>query len=290
MFGITQTLRWLLPFVIFSAHAEPLYWNATNGKVSLTIIGSVHVGEPSMFPLPDDIYQALNNSDGLIVESDTTQQQKIVYPPASKQAVQVLSQEQLFNLDHIASEFGLNVEQFHTLPPWSAALSLQFLQLQKLGYETKDGVDLHLMQKAIETKVPLVPLETMQFQIDLLTRQPQDGKELLVSIIDEWESNETMTHCMIESWKAGDRLNLEKMMHLTEMSPEMEQAFVIDRNQDWANKISSGKFLPNPKGQYVMIVGALHLIGQQSFIELLEKKGFNITQKNRSQKANCEFF
>ena len=44
-------------------------------------------------------------------------------------------------------------------------------------------------------------------------------------------------------------------MHLTEMSPEMEQVFVTERNQDWANnKISSGKFLPNAKGQYVMIV------------------------------------
>ncbi|MFV0450477.1 MAG: TraB/GumN family protein [Vibrio sp.] len=287
---ITHTLGWLLPFVIFSAHAEPLYWKATNDKVSLTIIGSVHVGEPSMFPLPQEIYKALSQSDGLIVESDTTNQQNIVYPPASKQAAQVLNQEQLFNLDQIINELGLNAQQIHQLPPWSAALSLQFLQLQKLGYQTQDGVDLHLMQKAADAKVPLVPLETMQFQIDLLTHQPEDGKELLVSIIDEWESNQAMTHCMIESWKAGDKLNLEKMMHLTEMSPEMEQAFVISRNQDWANKLSSGKFLPTQQGQYVMIVGALHLIGEQNFIELLEQKGFKVSQQNRSKKANCEFF
>ncbi|WP_165312059.1 TraB/GumN family protein [Vibrio ziniensis] len=287
---ITHTLRWLLPLVVFSVHAEPLYWSATNGKISLTIIGSVHVGEPSMFPLPNNIYQTLAKSDGLIVESDTTIQQKIVYPPTTKQAAQVLSQEQLFNLDQITTKFGLNAQQIHQLPPWSAALSLQFLQLQKLGYKTKDGVDLHLMQKAAEANIPLVPLETMQFQIDLLTHQPDDGKELLISIIDDWESNEDMTHCMIESWKAGDKINLEKMMHLTEMSPEMEQAFVTNRNQDWANKLSSGKFLPTQQGQYVMIVGALHLIGKQNFIEMLEKKGFKVSQQNRSKKANCEFF
>ncbi len=287
---LTRTFRWILPFIVFSAHAEPLYWQVTNGKVNITIIGSVHVGEPSMYPLPNTIYQSLLNSDGLIVESDTSQSQNIQYPPAARTAQQVLSEEQLFNLDKIATEFGLDVTKINDLPPWSVALSLQFLQLQKLGYHTEDGVDLHLMALAKEKQVPLIPFETMQFQIDLLTQQPEDGKELLVSIIDEWETNKDMTQCMIESWKAGDSKNLEKMMQLTEMSPEMEEAFVHNRNQDWAKKLSSDSFLPKPHGQYVMIVGALHLIGEGNVIELLQKKGFKVVQGNRSQQADCLFF
>ncbi len=290
MLPLSRIFRWIVPFIVFSAQAEPLYWHATNGKVDLTIIGSVHVGHPSMYPLPDAIYQALVTSDGLIVESDTSQPQDIQYPTKNLTSKQVLSPEQLFNLDKIATEFGLNPEKIHALPPWSAALSLQFLQLQKLGYHTEDGVDLHLISLAKEKQIPLIPFETMQFQIDLLTHQPEDGKELLVSIIDDWETNKEMTQCMIDSWKAGDSNNLEKMMHLTEMSPEMEQAFVHSRNQDWAQKLSSERFLPKPDGKYVMIVGALHLIGDGNVIELLKKKGFKTFQANQSKKADCLFY
>jgi len=290
MMAFVRAFRWVLPFIVFSAQAEPLYWHATNGKVTLTIIGSVHVGEPSMYPLPDAIYQSLIHSDGLIVESDTSQPQDVQYPPTNLTAQQVLSEEQQFNLDKIATEFGIDSAKFHSMPPWSAALSLQFLQLKKLGYNTEDGVDVHLMAAAKSRDIPLIPFESMQFQIDLLTGQPEDGKELLVSIIDEWETNREMTQCMIESWKAGDSKNLEKMMLLTEMSPEMEQAFVHQRNQDWADKLSSGNFLPNPNGQYVMIVGALHLIGKDNVIELLKQKGFQISQGNQSKKADCLFF
>ncbi len=287
---VTQALRWVLPFIALSVQAEPLYWSATNGKVALTIIGSVHVGDPSMYPLPEALYQTLKESDGLIVESDTSQKQHIIYPKNTINAEQALSKEQMLTLNKIAEEFKLQSSQISKLPPWSAALTLQFLQLQKLGYKAQDGVDLHLMNHAIDNHIPLVPLETMQFQMDLLTKQPQDGKEMLVSIIDEWESNKNMTQCMIKSWKAGDEKNLTKMMHLSEMSPEMEQAFVHSRNQDWAEKLSSKTFLPNPNGQYVMIVGALHLVGDQNLLDLLQKRGFKVSQLNTSKEAQCDFF
>ncbi len=283
----TKIIRWVLPFLALSAQAEPLYWNATKGKLSLTIIGSVHVGDPSMYPLPKTIYQALYKSDGLIVESDTSNQEDIEYPLNSLTTEEVLSKEQLVMLDKITSELNINHMDFHQLPPWSTALSLQFLQLKKLGFVSEDGVDVHLMEKASSKHIPLVPLESMQFQIDLLTTQPDDGKELLTSILEEWDENKNMTQCLIKSWKAGDANNLEKMMQLSEMSPEMEKTFVHDRNQDWVQKLSSGHFLPNPSGQYVMIVGALHLVGKGNVIELLEKKGFKVKPLNRSQKANC---
>ncbi len=169
MVALTRAFRWVLPFIVFSANAEPLYWQATNGKVNLTIIGSVHVGDPSMYPLPQAIYQSLNKSDGLIVESDTSQPQEIKYPSNKLTAQQVLSKEQLFNLDKIVAEFGLDTAKIHAMPPWSAALSLQFLQLKKLGYHAEDGVDLHLMAAAKEKKVPLIPFET----------RPLSGKEEL---------------------------------------------------------------------------------------------------------------
>ena len=164
MFGITQRLRWLLPLSSFSAHAEPFVLERNKRQVSLTIIGSVYVGEPSMFPLPDDIYQALNNSDGLIVESTQPSNSKSSIPNFQASS-KFFSQEQLFNLDHIASEFGLNVEQFHIHFLHGVPLYHFSSCNAKLGYETKMESIFIWCKKAIETKVPLVPLERCNFRL-----------------------------------------------------------------------------------------------------------------------------
>lgn len=73
------------------------------------------------------------------------------------------------------------------------------------------------------------------------------------------------------------------------MSPELEKAFLTDRNIDWANKLSANDWKLDSKESYLIVVGALHLIGEGNLLQLLEEKGFNVTQQSQSQQARCQF-
>lgn len=270
-------------------NAEPLYWQAQKGSLTYTIIGSVHVGDESMYPLPERVFKQLKNSKALIVETDIRQTNGVKYPPTNLLAQDVLSEKQQSELLGIATLLELNGNELLNLPPWAAALAIQLKQIEYLGYSSADGVDVRLTNKATLWHVPIIGLESLQFQIDLLTGQEQGGKEMLVSALEEFDHSEDSTHCLIDSWKAGDIQKLNEFAGLTEMSPQFEAAFLTDRNLDWAEKLSNPNWLPDNKGSYMVVVGTLHLLGEQSVLRLLKDKGFKITQLSQSTTAPCEF-
>ncbi|WP_238117287.1 TraB/GumN family protein [Vibrio cincinnatiensis] len=284
---ISRFLIGLLSIVTLSSQAEPLYWQVEKDNLTLMVIGSIHVGIPDMYPLPTPIYEALEKSHGLIIEANTQDSPNILPPKTTFTSEQVLTLSQKKQLATIAEQLSQSADTLLQLPPWNSALLLQFLQFQQLGYSAYQGVDAHLIRKANQAEVPLISLESMQYQLDLFTNLPNDGQEMLVALLDEWESNQTMTDCLIESWQKGDQEKLATIMQHSGMSEGMREAFITQRNREWAQKLSTPDFYSNPKGYYVVVVGSLHLVGNNNVLDLLKKQGFAITQLNHSQQATC---
>ncbi len=278
-----------LTFTTKQALAEPLYWQAKKDDLTLTILGSVHVGDESMYPLPKQITDTLKESDGLIIETDIRKSEGVVYPPTTVTTADVLSAEQKQLLTNISKSLGMPTQQLLSSPPWATSLSIQMQQLKNLGYGSADGVDVTLANQASMVDVPVISLEPLQFQIDLIARQKDSGKEWLLTSLEEFDQTDRVVHCLIESWKAGDESKLEDFAELSEMPTELEKAFLTDRNVDWANKLSANDWKLDTKGKYLLVVGTLHLIGEGNLLELLEKKGFTVNQQSQSQKAQCQF-
>ncbi|OED66606.1 polysaccharide biosynthesis protein GumN [Vibrio tasmaniensis ZS-17] len=279
----------VLAFSAKQAAAEPLYWQAKKDALTLTILGSVHVGDESMYPLPAQITDTLKQSDGLIVETDIRKTEGVVYPTTTVTTGDVLNKQQKQLLTSISKSLDMPTQQLLGSPPWATSLSIQMQQLKKLGYGSASGVDATLAYKATTQDVPVISLEPLQFQIDLIAGQKDSGKEWLVSSLEEFDQTDRVVHCLIESWKAGDVVKLEEFAKLSEMPTELEKAFLTDRNVDWANKLSANDWKLDSKGHYVLVVGTLHLIGEGNLLQLLEEKGFNVTQQSQSQKAQCQF-
>ncbi|MFA0192026.1 TraB/GumN family protein [Vibrio lentus] len=279
----------VLAFSAKQAAAEPLYWQAKKDDLTLTILSSVHVGDESMYPLPAQITDTLKQSDGLIVETDIRKTEGVVYPTTTVTTGDVLNKEQKQLLASISKSLDMPTQQLLGSPPWATSLSIQMQQLKKLGYGSASGVDATLAYKATTQDVPVISLEPLQFQIDLIAGQKDSGKEWLVSSLDEFDQTDRVVHCLIESWKAGDVAKLEEFAKLSEMPSELEKAFLTDRNIDWANKLSANDWKLDSKGHYVLVVGTLHLIGKGNLLQLLEEKYFNVTLQSQSQQAQCQF-
>lgn len=278
-----------LTFTTKHALAEPLYWQAKKDDLTLTILGSVHVGDESMYPLPTQITDTLKESDGLIIETDIRKSEGVVYPTTTVTTADVLNAEQKQLLTSISKSLGMPTQQLLSSPPWATSLSIQMQQLKNLGYGSADGVDVTLANQASMVDVPVISLEPLQFQIDLIARQKDSGKEWLLTSLEEFDQTDRVVHCLIESWKAGDESKLEDFAELSEMPTELEKAFLTDRNVDWANKLSANDRKLDTKGKYLLVVGTLHLIGEGNLLELLEKKGFTVNQQSQSQKVQCQF-
>jgi uncharacterized protein YbaP (TraB family) len=283
----------LIPFIALiystSTLAEPLFWQATKGKLNYYILGSVHVGDDSMFPLNKQIMDVLQTSDGLIIETDVRKTQGITYPPATLLTKDVLTPKQQDELNGIANLLEMNAPQLLNSPPWATALAVQMKQIEYLGYKAAYGFDAHLTYKATFQNIPVISLESLQFQVDLLTGQKESGKELLLSALEEFDHSEEMTHCLIKTWKAGDIEKLNQFAQLTEMSEEFESAFLTDRNLDWAQQLANPSWSKEKKGTFLMVVGSLHLVGENNVLALLKEGGFKVTQLSKSKSALCEF-
>ena len=57
--------------------------------------------------------------------------------------------------------------------------------------------------------------------------------------------------------------------------PNLYQRLVVDRNRNWLLRIEP--LLDRP-GTTLVVVGALHLVGAESVVELLKKQGYAVKQ------------
>ncbi|BCG16878.1 GumN protein [Vibrio alginolyticus] len=252
------------------------------------IIGSVHVGDKTMYPLPRTVIQHLSQSAGLIIEADVRNSEGLVYPQTTILSKDVLDRAQRRHLIEIAQDLGLPETQLLNSPPWMAAFTIQLALVNKLGYVSDKGVDMHLIGLADKKQIPVIPLESVQFQIDLIAGQSEGGKEMLLSSIEEYDGGEELVQCLIESWKSGDGSMLVEASLTDHTTEEFNQAFLYERNRDWAKKLDTGSVLPQQSGRYTVVVGGLHLVGKDNLIELLKNRGFNIKPLGKTRQANCD--
>ena len=60
-------------------------------------------------------------------------------------------------------------------------------------------------------------------------------------------------------------------------SPALFRKLTTDRNLKWLPQIE--KMLQDPKNDYLVVTGALHMVGSDGLVELLRRKGYRVEQK-----------
>lgn len=284
---LTSALAMLGLLFSSTSQAEPLYWSAVKGQKQLLLLGSVHMGEADMYPLPQPVEQFFARSDALILETLLDQATpSLAQPEKQESAAEALSVQQQEKLTAISRELHIPDQALLHLPAWQAAVSLQLAYLTSLGYQQQYGVDNYLLQQARMQKMQVKQLETPDYQLSLFTSNPIVGRQLLEDAVDNWEQNKQQGLCLLDNWRAGDSQSLLAMATESELSGELAEQFIYRRNQAWADKLDSTEFLPR-KGRYLIVVGALHLVGERSLTELLAERGFRVTRLSKPEPSLC---
>ncbi|MDH0306264.1 TraB/GumN family protein [Aeromonas caviae] len=265
------------------AMADPAFYRINKGNEQHWLLGSIHAGKPSLYPLPDPVERAWQQSRALVMEVDMTHisQEQWQEMGAITRLVDGKTLKDHLPIDLYrrtliaAGQNGLNESMLAPLRPWFAAITLTQAALERTGYRGEYGVDQHFAKRANDGGKPIVGLETLLEQLGYLASVGDNQTLMLESSLDELPDIQQGFDAVMTAWQNGDQDTLINLLR-EEMAPPklqawLEQTLLAERNRNWVKKWPS---LPN---ESFIVVGALHLYGEHGLLALLEQHGWRIT-------------
>lgn len=263
-----------------------MMWQNKNRKSQVSIIGSVHSLKATLLPLPNPINQAFEQSSHVVVETNVLQSddgsasrpwlvdQLTLAPGQSLRSM--LNDQDFEKLQKIVLDTGLKLEQLNRLKPAFAATNIVNARLNAFGFSRKWGMEQQFLERAGSRTI--VPLETTKQQIALLA---QAALEIQLRILRESLVSDTKLESMVtelvSAWWHGDHVAIENSFHYdseNSIGYEQFQRELLDkRNFLMAAKIIE---LLNFPGHYFVLIGAAHLTGSNSIINILQEQGITL--------------
>ncbi|HWI57933.1 MAG TPA: TraB/GumN family protein, partial [Bacillota bacterium] len=251
------------------------------------LLGSIHVLKAENYPLPVPIEAAFSNAQIAVFETDMSKleqpetQQSIMLKaqlPEGQTLRQQLSTNLYSRFSQQVEDLGLPGTVFDQLKPSVAAMTLEVLALQKLGFDPEYGIDRHFFNRARKAGKQIVPLESVDFQIDLITQfSREEGELLMKTTLDDLDNTRKVFGDLLKAWQIGDTAKLQDLLHdAMRETPTLAKRLVTDRNERWVPKID--QLLQQDKNA-IIIVGAGHVVGTNGVVALLKKKGLKVTQQ-----------
>ncbi len=158
------------------------------------------------------------------------------------------------------------------------AVTLASLKLTELGFEPAQGVDRYFFNKARQAGKPVMGLETMEYQANLFDKLSDEDQEAIVhqTLLDLDILDQEMDS-IVTAWEKGDAEELDVVLLKSfKEYPTIHRKFVVERNHNWMKKIAP---LFKRNDDYMIIVGAAHMLGDEGLVELLKKEGYRVEQR-----------
>ncbi len=262
-------------------------WKVSGAHATVYLLGSIHLFKKGDYPLAAPIESAFTNAGIAVFETDIGEMERralqpdtltMTLLPAGESFRDQLSPQTYARLTNSAAQVGVPLVMLESLRPVMAAFVLVELECKKLGFEPENGIDLHYYKLAREAHKTILPLETVDFQLKLLTSFSKEEDELLVkSTLDDLKTLDQDFAEILRTWKSGDAPGLEKVLNSsTAEAPAIFKRLVTDRSARWVPKIEE---LCRGNTNAIVIVGAAHLVGKDGVVELLRKRGLKVRQE-----------
>lgn len=268
--------------------AEPNHtlWSIQGKNNTVYLLGSVHFLSPEE-KLPAAMDDAYADAERLVMEIDmddldpaATQQTTLELGllPEGKTLESELGPPAYAKIAAFAKEIGVDPALLNRFRPWLAAITLVQLQLMKMGLDPNSGVEQRLTARAQTDGKEISGLETLPEQLGLLANlSAKQQREFLAYSVEDAERAAQEIDALIAAWRIGDTRSLAKLLQEGfDKYPEIYRPLTVDRNRKWLPEIEN---LLRERDDYLVIVGALHLVGKDSVVELLQGKGYRVTQR-----------
>jgi hypothetical protein len=285
-FLVAASVAWL----IFTSPVAALpLWEIQGTSNQIRLLGSIHFLRPQDFPLPEAITNALMDADVVIMELDLTTLNPITVQtvmldkaidPNGRSLEDLLDSRSYRKAQRLAAAVDIDLSTMRQYEPWYAALQITQLRLMQLGFDGSFGVETQILMQAIQHGKDLGGLETLEAQLDSMDSLPMDAqREFLMVTLEEAAAAGEMLDEIIDAWKSGDTAELEdNLLRDLSANSQLYDQLIVQRNRNWTKSIVS---FTEDSRNYLIVVGALHLVGDDSVLKMLNDAGFSTRQIKR---------
>ncbi|TAL69493.1 MAG: TraB/GumN family protein [Bacteroidetes bacterium] len=251
-------------------------WKINSGKATVYLLGSIHLAKESLYPLEPLIESSFAESDNLVVELNIDKinpselMKKVLYQDGNTLEANV-SPEIYAKLKSMFDKNGIPRLVYEKAHPWFATVMLVNFELKANGYDEKNGIDQHFLNKADEKRI--LELESADEQLSLFNEFDKYSEEFVEYSLSDLKNTTEQVDELYEAWKTGNTKLFEQLIDVTtEDNPKLEVIFnklIKERNIKMADKIA-GYLESNEK--YFVVVGAGHIVGKTGILNLLKEK------------------
>lgn len=274
-----------------SVHARDQHalWTVEGRHNTVYLLGSIHVLRPDDGGLPPVADAAYRDAEQLVMEIDMDDpagtdpgtmleaMQRMALLPDGQSLREVLGADYATVAER-AHAAGLDLQLMDRFAPWFVATTLLQLELAKRGFSPEFGIEQTLASRAVADGKPILGLETAEQQFAVLAglTLPQQKRFLTMTLDDASQIDVELAE-LLRAWRSGDTGTLAQLLEREfDDFPDLYRPLTEDRNRAWAGRLEE---LLDDRDDYLVVVGALHLVGRNSVIELLEKRGFEVRQQ-----------
>jgi hypothetical protein len=266
-----------------SSDAKSFIWKVEKDGKQAYVGGTIHLlraQDLSSLKRYESVYQ---KSDVLVFEVDGDEMMSAAFKMSQmgmyqdgRTLEQVLRPEVFAELKQFCEQHKFPLEPMMSMKPSMVNLTIAMGTMMRSGFN-QQGIDSIFTLKAKRDNKPRLALETVDDQLNALFNHNEDPNSIIKATIREGDQANTMVLKMVEGIFKGDVELFEKefLASMKDEMPGFYQSLIVKRNNQWLPKVES--MLQTPEVELIL-VGALHLVGDVGLIQQLEARGYRVTQ------------
>jgi len=295
LFSLPQRTVWLLCLLpLFGScvattqvdQSKATLWKVRGDHNRVYLLGSIHVLSKQAYPLKPVLEHAFDDADKVVFEIDLSrfthkrfgqEFSRTAFYPAGQSLSKKLTPQTIELLHDLLPLYGLSLKKVEHLKPWFLAEALSSRTLEMVGLSDRLGIDLYFYGKAKAAGKPVLGLETLRDQAEIFDRfTDEQNEQYLLSTLSGLPAYAEMIRQLIDAWKDGNVQMLDRLLNQDRRAdPATHDVLFSRRNSKWLPEIER---FAHENGNYLIIVGAGHLVGDDGIVAQLRQAGYSVRQ------------
>lgn len=256
---------------------HPLFWAVEKDGKTTYVLGTMHIGVDPDARIPELVWRKLDEAPAFAMETDLSKAGAIDVMRHDGGSLHADLGEAYWKKleDALGADAAQRMDRMKPMIP-ATLLSMR-------GLPETPAMDGALFGRARDEHKPIVFLEPIEAEETVLEKWMD--VRALEAMLDDLPGGEQHSKDMLAAYVAGDEAKIQALTDAeradftktgrtdAEYDQQMED-LLFARNASWVPELEE----LHAKGGAFVAVGAMHLIGKRSVLDLLRQRGFKVTR------------